>query len=441
MMTADKSINRRRFLRKSAAVVSAAVAAPYMIPSGVLASPGPNERIGIGAIGVGRQGTDMMNIVAGCKDARIVAAADAYLPRAQEFGAKMNAVAYQDYHKLLERKDVSAVLTALPERWHALAAIHACQAGKDVYGEKPLSFTIREGRLMVEAARKYKRVFQTGSHWRSSPPNGFGCELIRSGRIGKIERVVAHNYPSPWICGLPAQSVPQGLDWDLWCGPAEVLPYNIDLFAPRAKPGWMSFNTYSNGEMSGWGAHGLDQVQCALGMDASGPIEVWTEGAKFDPPAYAKPEARKRGDAICGQPKVFFRYAGGTVMELGDGPGGGGVFHGEKGTITIDIAKYAIEPANLVTETVKPIRLAYVRHNHVQNWLDCIKSREKPVADVEIGHRSATVCHLGNIARWTGGTGRKLRWDPVKEIFPDDAEANTYLDRQYRKPYELPERV
>ena len=134
---------------------------------------------------------------------------------------------------------------------------------------------------------------------------------------------------------------------------------------------------------------------------------------------------------------MFFRYPGDVVVELGDGPGGGGIFHGEKGTITIDIAKYLVEPASLVNEMVKPIRLAFVRHNHVQNWLDCIKSREKPVADVEIGHRSATVCHLGNIARWTG---RKLRWDPVK-IFPDDAEANTYLDRQYRKPYELPERV
>ena len=442
MIMPNTSINRCRFLRKSAVVVGAAVAAPYIIPSGVLAAPGPNDRIGIGAIGVGRQGADMMNIVAGCKDARIVAAADAYLTRVQTFGAKMNAVPYQDYHKLLERKDVDAVLTALPERWHALAAIHACQAGKDVYGEKPLSFTIREGRLMVEAARKFKRVFQTGSHWRSSPPNRFGCQLIRSGRIGKVERVVAHNYPSPWGCKLPAQPVPQGLDWDLWCGPAEVLPYNVDIFTPRANPGWMSFSTYSNGEMSGWGSHGLDQVQWALGMDQSGPIEVWTEGPDFEEPIYTKPESRKRGDAICSQPKVFFRYPGDVVMELGDGPGGGGIFHGKKGMITIDIAKCVIDPADLVGETVKPIRLALVRHNHVQNWLDCIKSRERPIADVEIGHRSATVCHLANIARRRSKPdNQKLRWDPVKEIFPDDAEANTYLDRPRRKPYELPERV
>ena len=236
--------------------------------------------------------------------------------------------------------------------------------------------------------------------------------------------------------------MPQGLDWDLWCGPAEVLPYNVNIFTPRANPGWMSFSTYSNGEMSGWGSHGLDQVQWALGMDQSGPIEVWTEGPDFEEPIYTKPESRKRGDAICSQPKVFFRYPGDVVMELGDGPGGGGIFHGKKGMITIDIAKCVIDPADLVGETVKPIRLALVRHNHVQNWLDCIKSRERPIADVEIGHRSATVCHLANIARRRSKPdNQKLRWDPVKEIFPDDAEANTYLDRPRRKPYELPERV
>jgi predicted dehydrogenase len=436
VMKPNKSITRRRFLRKSAAAVGAVAAVPYVIPSGVLASPGPNDRIGLGAIGVGRQGTDMMKIVVGCKDARVVAAADASLPRAQAFVAKFGGEPYQDYHKLLDRKDVDAVLHATPEHWHALVCIHACQAGKDVYGEKPLSFTIREGRLMVGAARKHQRVFQTGSHWRSSPPNRFACELIRSGRIGKIKRVVAYNYPSPWICSLPAQPVPQGLDWDLWCGPAKVLPYNIDLFTPRANPGWMSFGAYSNGEMSGWGAHGLDQVQCALGMDESGPIEVWTEGPKFNPPTYTKPESRDRGDKTCSQPKVFFRYAGDIVVELGDGPSGGGRFHGEKGTIAIDTGKYSADPAGLVPEDVKPNRLAVVRHNHVQNWLDCIKSRAKPIADVEIGHRSATVCHLGNIARWTG---RRLRWDPVKEVFPDDAEANEYLDRERRKPYELPE--
>jgi predicted dehydrogenase len=437
-MIPNASISRRRFLRRSAAVLGTAVAAPCVVPSGVLASPGPNDRIGIGAIGVGRQGTDMMQIVAGCTDARIVAAADASLPRAQAFGAKMNAEPYQDYRKLLDRRDVDAVLHATPEHWHALVCIRACQAGKDVYGEKPLSFTIREGRLMVEAARKHGRVFQTGSHWRSSPPNHFACELIRQGGIGRIKRVVAYDYPGPWICGLPEQPIPQGLDWDLWCGPADVLPYNIDLFTPRANPGWMSFRTYSNGEMAGWGAHGLDQVQCALGMDDTGPIEVWTEGPKFDPPTYTMPESRKRGDKICSQPKIFYRYAGDIVMELGDGPSGGGRFYGEKGTLSIDIGKYSVDPASLVTEKVKPDKLAVIRHKHVQNWLDCIKSRKKPIADVEIGHRSATVCHLGNIARWTG---RRLRWDPVKEVFPDDAEANDYLDRQRRKPYELPETV
>ena len=191
--------------------------------------------------------------------------------------------------------------------------------------------------------------------------------------------------------------------------------------------------------MTGWGAHGLDQVQWALGMDDSGPIEVWTEGGKFDPPTYKEPEARARGEKLCAAPKVFFRYAGGIEMELGNGPAGGAIFIGEKGKITIDRDMCVSDPPELAAEPLKDPRVRlYVSNNHMQNWLDCIKTREKPAADVEIGHRSSTVCHLGNIARWAG---RRLKWDPVKEVFPDDAEANKLLDRARRKPYQLPEKV
>ncbi|MCL5097797.1 MAG: Gfo/Idh/MocA family oxidoreductase [Candidatus Omnitrophica bacterium] len=431
-------INRRSFLRKSACLSAAAIAAPLVLPSGVLAAngqPGANDRIGVGFIGIGRQASGLLQMLLGRKEAKFLAVADVNLNRAQAAAKAHGATAYQNYRELLKRKDVDAIVTATPEHWRGLIVLESCQAGKDLYVEKPMTLTIREGRLMVRAVRKYKRVFQTGSQQRCMLPNYIGCEMVRTGKLGPIQRIIARNYPSPWKHKLPPQPVPEGLDWERWCGPAPVVPYNEDLYLPRANPGWLSFRPYSGGEMTGWGAHGFDQVQWALGMDDSGPIEVWTEGPPFDPPIYTASEPKTRGDNICQHPTVFFRYPGDIVMELGAGPEGGAIFIGEKGRLTIDRAICKSDPPELAEEAMEH-RPAKFTENHLKNWLDCIKSREKPVADVEIGHRSATVCHLGNIARWTG---RRLRWDPVQERFPDDAAANDYLDRERRKPYTLPE--
>jgi predicted dehydrogenase len=222
----------------------------------------------------------------------------------------------------------------------------------------------------------------------------------------------------------------------MWCGPTQPVPYNKDLYTPRARPGWISFRPYSGGEMTGWGSHGLDQVQWALGMDNSGPIEIWTEGPKFDPPTYDKPEGRGRGEKICRVPTIYYRYAGDIVMELTRGPAGGGIFVGEKGTITINRGRCKSDPPEIAKEPIKDgdVRL-YESNNHKGNWAECIRSRKLPVADVEIGHRSATVCHLGNIARWL--SGRKLQWDPEKEQFVGDDEANQLLDRERRKPWTI----
>jgi predicted dehydrogenase len=229
--------------------------------------------------------------------------------------------------------------------------------------------------------------------------------------------------------------VPEGLDWDAWCGPTEVAPYHADLYAPRAKPGWISFRAYSGGEMTGWGSHGLDQVQWALGMDQSGPLEVWTEGARLVPPKQAEPGPGYNKE--CSAPKVFFRYAGDVVVELGDGPAGGAIFIGEQGTLTIDRNKATSDPPEIAQEALKAAA-APPPPSHMADWVACIKDRARPVADVEVGQRSATVCHLGNIARLVG---RRLRWDPVRETFPDDAEAAALLDRPRRKGYDLPEAV
>ncbi|HNQ88947.1 MAG TPA: Gfo/Idh/MocA family oxidoreductase [Verrucomicrobiota bacterium] len=434
---AGVGMNRRRFLTRSAGWAGGAAAFPLLLPGGVFGGEGTvgaNDRIGVAFIGMGRQAGGLLQGLLRRPEARLVAVADVDLSRARGATAKHGGEALQDYRRLLERKDVDAVITATPEQWRGPICIHSCQAGKDVYAEKPLSWTIREGRLIVQAARKYGRVFQVGSQQRSMVRNWVGCEFIRSGKLGRITRVVAHNYPTPWEGRLPAQPVPSDLDWDMWCGPVEPVPYNRDLFLPRANPGWLSFRSFSGGEMTGWGSHGFDQVQWALGMDASGPIEVWVEGPRFDPPTYEQPEPKARGDRQCSVPKVFFRYEGDIVMELGDGPEGGAVFHGEKGTVRIDRGVFESDPEEYMEEALRN-RPKGMNEDHMKDWLTCIRTRGKPVADVEIGHRSATVCHLGNIARWAG---RRLRWDPARETFPDDPDACRYLDRPRRKGYDLP---
>ena len=459
---------RRTFVKGSAALI----VAPTIIPSGVLAAngnPGANDRIGLAVIGPGRQGGGLLASAGRSKEVRVVAIADVNLARARQKALPYKAEVYKDYRTMLERKDIDAIITATPEHWRALTCIHACQAGKDVYAEKPMTLTIREGRLMVEATRKYGRIFQCGSQQRSQPENHFGCKFIREGLIGKINKVICSNYPSPWECAFPGEKIPDELDWDLWCGPTEPVPYHSQLYVPRGKPGWLSFRPYSGGEMTGWGAHGFDQIQCALGMDESGPVEVWTDGTAFEPLTYTEPEAGTRGNKQCQKVVVSFRYANGTIMEMGKGNPGGGTFIGEKGTIHIARGDCKSDPKELVQDPLNkaldelcekakalkdgiedpapPASATYgeskkrvvpqMDGGHMQNWINCIKSRQRPTADVETGHRSATVCHMGNIARWTG---KRLKWDPVKEVF-DDAQANTYLDRKRRKGFELPEKI
>ena len=431
-MSKTKNISRRTLLRRA---VAAGAVTPFIIPSGVLAAedrPGPNDRIGVGYIGTGRRSGQLRGV---SSDAQIVAMADVDISRARANANKYKAKAYQDYREMLKSDAVDAVVVASPDHWHALHSIHAMQAGKDVYVEKPMTLTIREGRLMVQAARKYKRIVQCGSQQRSMAQNHFACQMVRDGRIGKITKVIGHNYPSPWECDLSGQSQPKDLDWDQWCGPTELVPYNIDIYAPRRNPGWISFRPYSGGEMTGWGAHGLDQLQWALGMDESGPVEIWAEGPKFEPPTYKKPESRERGDKLCSSPKVWFRYADGVTVELGDSKPGGAIFIGEKGRIDIARGHFESDLPDLKKEYEAGLQSKkYETVNHLHNWLECIRTRKTPNADVAIGHRSSTLCHLCNIARWTN---RKLRWNPAEEVFVGDAEANKYLDRERRKAYEL----
>lgn len=428
---------RREFFRTAAA---SALALPYFVPASALgraAESSANERVGVGYIGNGRRAAQLTGLPT---DAHIVGVADCDLQRAGAWAKKYKCPAYQNYHELLANPDVDAVVVATPDHWHILASIHACQAGKDVYVEKPMSLTIHEGRQLVNAARKYKRIVQVGSQQRSMAANQLGCKLVRDGAIGRVHTVLANNYPSPWECDLPGQPVPDGLDWDMWCGQTPIVPFNKDIRIPRANPGWISFRPWSGGEMTGWGAHGFDQIQCALGADATGPVEIWTEGPKYDPPTYTKPGPRVVGEKKCSQPTVFMRYANGATVKLADGPPGGGKFIGEKGSITIYRAKVVSDPPEIVKDAEKATdyHAGGDTREHQANWIACIKSRELSIADVEIGHRSTTVCHLGNIARWAG---RRLQWDPQAEQFVRDADANKFLTRPQRKPYQIPDPV
>jgi len=435
-MSKPKKMSRRKFLARSAVF---GAAGPLLLASCARARQdeaqpaeqpvkkvSANDRIGVGVIGPGRRGRQIMGLP---RDGQIVAIADVNKPRMDEVAAGKDWRKYQNYRDMLECDDIDAVIVATPDHWHTLPSIHACQAGKDVYCEKPMTLTVREGRHLVDAVRKHNRVFQTGSQQRSMDPCRYGCELVQNGRLGKIKEVHASNFESPWECTLPAQPTPEGLDWDMWCGQTEPRPYHIELYTPRVRgqeAGWISYRPYSGGEMTGWGAHGLDMIQWALGMDESGPVEIRPI------PGTEKNDGVHKGPTC----QVEMRYANGVLLKLdGKGPGGGGVFVGEEGRLLIDRGKCESQPASIAQEPIGDSEIhLYKSTHHMQNWLDCIRSRERCIADVEMGHRSTTVCHLGNIARWTG---RKLKWDPKKERFIGDAEANALLERPMRAPYAI----
>jgi len=423
-MTNASTLSRRRFLRQTALLTGAGVAAPYLVPSGAMAAPGkpgPNDRVIIGFIGTGGRARQLMDHVPA--GGQIVAISDCYVRRMTETlqEKKTNWTTYQDYHQMLGKEKLDAVVVATPDHARVLPCIHACQAGLDVYAEKPLTLTIAEGRVLVRAVRRYKRVFQVGSQQRTMEINRFACELVRSGGIGKIKAVLGCKYPGPNPdTPLPEEPMPAGLDWDRWCAQTPLKPYNGKLHF-----GWMAWRCYSGGEMTNWGAHGCDQIQWALGASQTGPVEIW--------PTSEGPSGGVR-----------MRYASGVEVryELDKGPMGGGIFVGEKCKIEINRNEFVTNPRDFVKNPPDPAVAkpwegpGWIARPHIQNWLDCIKTRGLPNADVEIGHRSISVCHLANIAR---ELGRRLKWDPAQETFPGDDEANRYLDRPKRKGYELPD--
>lgn len=444
-MSYNRSISRREFLRttrNTALGVGAGLMLPNVFLNRTKAATGenPSDLIRVGFIGCGGQGNSnigaiMKHCVAVCDvDKKHLDSTQARVEKAN--GTKV--ATYSDYRKLLENKGIDAVLISTPDHWHALPAADAMLAGKDVYCEKPLTLTIDEGQVLLKLARKHKRVFQTGSQQRSDSKFLKGCEYIRNGRIGKVKRVLVGlpgvNYTDrakpPTV---PDSAPPPELDYDMWLGPAPYRPYNKN----RVHYLFRFFWDYSGGQMTNWGAHHLDITQWALGMDDSGPVEIEGSGVWNKDNLYEVPQTFH----------ITYKYPNGTVVECNSGGGKykmGATFEGEKGTIYVNRGALVFDPDTIEDEELKDsdVRLypklreySKSRAAHHANWLDCIKTRELPICDVAVGHRSATVCHLGNIAV---RTGKKIKWDPVKEEVIGDAELAKWTTKAYRSPWKLP---
>ena len=413
-MPLRRRTTRRSFLQRSAA----ACAAPFVVRASALGAGGrkaPSDRIHLAAIGVGGRGRYVFGSLGRAGGVQAVAACDVMADRLQPFKAAGLAV-YTDFRELLARGDIDAVVVASPSHWKPLHTIAAARAGADVYCEKPMSLTVVDGRAMVTAVRRYGRVFQHGTQQRSSREFRFACEMVRSGRIGRLKSVTVNVSGPPRDCYLPAQPVPKGVDWDTWLGPAPWRPFHSAICL-RDCGGWEGYRDYSGGGMTGWGSHHFDIAQWGLTADDTGPVEI------------LPPNGRD-------VKLLTYRYACGVDVHHSGRMGTWAVvFHGTDGRIAVNRGTLQTWPASIMREPIGPreVRLQ-ASGGHTANFLECIRNRRRTVCDVEIGHRTMSICHLGNIAYLLG---RPLRWDPAGERFIGDARADRLLDRPRREPWRL----
>ena len=434
---------RRRFLK--AALLAGT--APLILPSGLWAADAaPSKQFTLGFIGIGKQGNGLLHNFLPRNDVRVLAVCDVDATRrnlaksgvenayAQQktAGTYQGCDAYNDFRDVLARKDIDAVVIATPDHWHALIAIAAAKAGKDIYCEKPMAHTVLEGRAMVKVVRKHKIIFQVGSMQRSMGEFRAACELIRNGVIGTVATVEAAVIGGPpRFCDLPEETAEPGLDWNLWLGPAPQRAYN-SILSPRGMPAnypqWRQYREYGGGKVADWGAHHFDIVQWAFGQDESGPVEFFPAD---------KPDSESG---------VSWRYASGAkVTHLASG--NGITFHGDQGKLFVARGKFQLWLGDkLKSETMDDyspllkellpkdaVRL-YRSTNHLTDWVKSMASRKTPCCDVETGHRSATVCNLANMVYFSG---KGLKWNPQKEKFTDRTGDKSWLTREYRAPWKL----
>ncbi len=426
-MTQRTRVSRRTILKGAAG----ALAVPYFVPASALGRGGwlpPSERIAVGFIGIGNMGgghfdgflgDNQLQVVAACdvrrdvREKRQKQANEKYAADRQA-GTYKGCAAYNNYEDLLARDDIDAVLIAVPDHWHAIVACAAARAGKDIYCEKPLTLTIKEAWDLVATVRRYGRVFQTGSQQRSEDNFRFACELVRSGRIGKLQTVTVNIGEPSQEAYLPEQPVPEGFDWDRWLGPAPWQPYNAERCSGNYGGGWRKIRDYSGGMTTDWGAHHYDIAQWGMGMDGSGPVEIIPPNGKD-------------------VEHMTFKYANGVVMQRAQA--NGVLFTGTEGDIEVNRGFFQPEPKSITEEPLGPNDVhLYKSPGHRQDWINCIRSRKRPICDVAIGASSVTVCQLSNIAYWLG---RPIKGDPEKREIIGDSEASRWIDRPKRAPWRL----
>ncbi len=454
---------RRRFLG-TAVAATGGWCLPTLVPAGVLGARAPSRRIQVGLIGCGHQSQRIVPSFLVHEDVRIVAVcdvnrqSDGYYHPGQVLGRETarqwveehdaaeagvgrfrGCEAYADFRQLVAREDIDAVAVVVPDHWHAIITIAALKAGKDVYCEKPLSLTLAEGQEMVKAVRRYDRVFQTGAQFRSSPVVRHACELVRNGRLGEIRRVLSWVDGNAFECpgpGWQPMPVPDGFDYDFWLGPAPQAPYHQDRCLFRFR----YILDYSNGQTANFGAHTNDIVQWALGMEHTNPVEFEDAGSQWLP----------EGSLFSAAVKTAFRarYANGIELLCTTQQPSGAKFEGTEGRLEVTLGgRLATYPENLKDSRIGPgevhlpesvpgrqgHRRNDVDADHVRNFLDAVKSRQDPIEPVETGHRTGSLCILGNIAQ---KLKTRFTWDPAAERSPDE-EVNRLLRRPLREPWRL----
>lgn len=436
-ISAPGALSRRVFLKRALAGTAGLATMPTRRASA--ARVGPNDTVRFALIGCGGMGRAHAYSLAYQDGCDLTAICDVYTPRYEEVVKNVTTIysdqrgmkerklqGYQDFRRILDRDDIDAVFLATPDHWHAIMTIMACQAGKDVYVEKPISTTVQEGRAMVEAARRYGRVVQVGTQQRSMPVFHEAMKIVHSGVLGHITTAsawIGTNYIAESMSTGP---VPEGLDWDLWLGPAPDAPYSPERFG--AFRGWHEYAR--GGELTNWGVHLIDILHWGIGEDA--PLSVQAVGGNYI--AGGGADNYEVIDAL-------FEYRGCTLTweqrhsNAHAGRGYGMKFQGRNGQLICDRGKLIVEPEGLgIGEVLFPPEETWANKEHHQNFFDCVRTRRRPVADIEQGHRSTTPTLLAGIAL---DCDRILQWDAVSETFTDDPQANRHLSRTYRAPWHL----
>lgn len=428
---------RRDFLKRSASVATGALILPQIIPSTALGMGGklpPSDRIVMGAIGVGSQGqSNMSDFLALINQVQFVAVCDVdanHAAKAKGMADKGNKNSdcriYGDYREFLEKEKLDAVCIALPDHWHGIIYSAAANKKLDVYGEKPICRTIRDGQSIVSAVRKNNIIWQTGSWQRSYENFHHAAELVRNGRIGKIKSIeVGLPDGGKGVGTPPVVDVPAELNWEMWLGPALKVPYR-----GISHWNWRWMLDYSGGQLTDWAGHHIDIANWGADLERTGPIEISGEGVYPMEGIYNVPVEY---DFLC-------KYANGIEMRVANGSrlvhGGGATWYGEKGWINVDRGKLIASDPNILKEVIGENEIhLYKSENHWQNFIDCVRSRRETIAPIEVAYRAISVALLGEIAMTTG---QKIQWDPVKEEIIGNPVASRLLSRPYRQPWILP---